>query len=345
MTVGLVALACSHAIGIVPHGVASRGAGGGTAAAGAAGSAPEAGQGEAAPPDASPTEAEPADAAGDSSLDAGIGPGSLSCADAGKYIFLFDKSDTLLRFDPTIADPSAITIVGPMQCASDQVVPNSMAVDREGRGWALYGNWVSTPQQYDCAGVFLVDLGDGHCLGKSQVVCGSSGFNAFGMAFVGNPAGLDDTLYLANYVTPSLGKVDLSTGQIANLGTLPGSCELTGDAKGELWGFFPGDWLKKQPAELLELDPSNGQTLSTVPLPQIGALTPDAAAYPFPGASDYATAFWGGYVYVFFYMDGYDSSTNVWKISPSGSVQKYISNTGWHIVGAGVSTCAPVTPS
>ena len=40
--------------------------------------------------------------------------------------------------------------------------------------------------------------------------------------------------------------------------------------------------------------------------------------------------------------DSTDLSTNVWRVTVGGQVEKYIENTGLHVVGAGVSTCAPV---
>jgi hypothetical protein len=58
--------------------------------------------------------------------------------------------------------------------------------------------------------------------------------------------------------------------------------------------------------------------------------------------SAWAFAFWGGDYYIFLQGD-LDSSTNVWKMTATGSVTKYIPDTGFRIVGAGVSTCAPLS--
>jgi hypothetical protein len=46
----------------------------------------------------------------------------------------------------------------------------------------------------------------------------------------------------------------------------------------------------------------------------------------------------------FYQVDGVDVTTNVWKLTTDGNVVKYIPNTGLRIVGAGVSTCAPIEP-
>ena len=60
-------------------------------------------------------------------------------------------------------------------------------------------------------------------------------------------------------------------------------------------------------------------------------------------AMDWAFAFWGGSFYIFLERDS-DSSTIVWKMdSSTGAVTKAVNNTGRNIVGAGVSTCAPIT--
>jgi len=221
--------------------------------------------------------------------------------------------------------------VGTMGCAGGDG-PNSMAVGRDGYAYVLYGAQdMFFPDVYTCAGVLKVDIKTAACAGPSAIQCGSSGFQKFGMGFATDTASTTaEALYLSNSLSPSLGKVDLQSGQVAILGGLPGGAEFTGNAKGELWGFFPDP----APPRVLQIDKTNGQTLTTFPL---GAL-PDVG---FSGYA-YAFAFWGGAFYIFYYVQDVDSSTNVWKLDLDGNVTKYIPNTGMRIVGAGVSTCAPV---
>jgi hypothetical protein len=59
--------------------------------------------------------------------------------------------------------------------------------------------------------------------------------------------------------------------------------------------------------------------------------------------SAWAFAFWGGDYYIFLEGDADFSGTNVWKMTSTGTVTKYIPDTGMRIVGAGVSTCAPLS--
>ncbi len=58
--------------------------------------------------------------------------------------------------------------------------------------------------------------------------------------------------------------------------------------------------------------------------------------------SAWAFAFWGGRYYVFI-EETLAPSTDVWRLDPSdGSFERVLEDTGYRIVGAGVSTCAPV---
>lgn len=62
-------------------------------------------------------------------------------------------------------------------------------------------------------------------------------------------------------------------------------------------------------------------------------------------ASSAAWAFayyWGGSFYLFYMVSPPDTATRVYKIGSEGTLNVHIDNTGLEIVGAGVSTCAPV---
>jgi hypothetical protein len=57
----------------------------------------------------------------------------------------------------------------------------------------------------------------------------------------------------------------------------------------------------------------------------------------------WAFAFYGGDFWVFLQRDS-DNSTNVWHLDgTSGAVTEALNDTGRTIVGAGESTCVPVT--
>jgi hypothetical protein len=85
------------------------------------------------------------------------------------------------------------------------------------------------------------------------------------------------------------------------------------------------------PPSVRQLDKSSGVTIDQHQLNELGSTPPSAWAF----------AFWGGRFYVF-YQALLDPSTNVWRVDPDGTVTQILPNIGYRIVGAGVSTCAPV---
>lgn len=259
----------------------------------------------------------------------GPGPGpSSNCAAETEFVYVLNAANVLYRFDPTVASPAAFTKIGPLGCSAGQG-PNSMSVGRDGFAYVLYGadNGLGG---YKCAGVYRVDITDASCKGQTSFQCGSAGFKKFGMGFTTDaPGGDADSLYIGNSLAnPMLGKVDLTSGQVTAVGTLPGGAEFTGNSNAELWGFFPDQ------NAVIQVDKASGGTLASYPLSGLPQATLGYA---------YAFAFWGGAFYVFYYAEGQDASSNVYKLDPSnGSFGKYISNVGFRIVGAGVSTCAPL---
>ncbi len=133
-------------------------------------------------------------------------------------------------------------------------------------------------------------------------------------------------------VTQQLGSVDIGSLVLTPRGNVPGWPELTGTGSGELWAFFPGT----SPPSVRELDKASGTSLQTFAASSIGS-------GDITHAEAWAFAFWGGRFYIFYQEDS-DPSTNVWRLDPAdGSITEVLPDTGHSIVGAGVSTCAPVT--
>lgn len=312
LTVALVVAACSGAgeSNTFPSGSGGSAGAGGTNASGAGGS------GGVIMNDAGP---------------GGSGGGNQEgCSEETRYVYVIDSDNTMYKFDPQLQSTAAFVPVGPMGCQAGDG-PNSMAIGRDGFAYVLYGTQDPVWGDYTCSGVYKVDIKTAACAGLSSFQCGSAGFQKFGMGFATDSATTtNEALYLSNSLSPQLGKVDLGSGQVAALGTLPGAAEFTGNAKGELWGFFPD----QTPPKVIQVDKANAQTMQSFSL----------AALPDLGTSGYAYAFafWGGSFYIFYDVEDVDTSTNVWKLDANGTVTKYIPNTGLRIVGAGVSTCAPV---
>ena len=178
-----------------------------------------------------------------------------------------------------------------------------------------------------------VSLDNAACLEPTPFVCGTEGFKKFGMGFATvSAASTEDRLFIGNSLDEVLAVLDVDTGEVTVVGELPESRgEFTGNKDGELWGFFPYE----SPPAVLYLDKNNASTIRRLDMSQ---LTPIGAAT----SAAWAFAFWGGDFFLFYEVEPPDSSTNVYKLEPEGQFGIYIPNTGLRIVGAGVSTCAPV---
>ena len=82
----------------------------------------------------------------------------------------------------------------------------------------------------------------------------------------------------------------------------------------------------------MQIDKTNGTTLATISM----------RTFPDPGGIDtFAFATWSGDFYVFVREYGMGSSTDVYKVTSAGAMSKVLSDVGFDVVGAGVSTCAP----
>jgi hypothetical protein len=257
----------------------------------------------------------------DSGTSSGLdGSATNDCTEAARWVYVLDSNRTLMQFRP---DDLVFTTIGALDCASD-ATPFSMAVDRDGRAWVLYQN----------GAMFSVSTADASC-SPTTFTPNQAGFELFGMGFASDAEGSEaETLYVAGGPMASiamgsstLGTIDEASLVLTSLGTLPGWPELTGTGAGELWGFFPDS----EPASVRQLDKSSGASLATFDLSAVGSGMPAAWAF----------AFWGGRFYVFL-QSAADLSTNVWRVDPTdSSVTRVLENTGFRIVGAGVSTCAP----
>jgi len=261
----------------------------------------------------------------DGATEAGGGTPS-DCSAAATFVYVLDSDNTLFKFDPKIASKSAFTRIGVVNCGTG-TSPNSMAVARDGTAY------VDLMQSSSCKGVYKVDIKTAECKGATSFTCGSSGFGQFGMGYSTNSAGTTaETLYIGDTNASKMATLDPATGAVAVVGTLPASGpEFTGNAAGELWAFMP----QASTPKVAQIDKATGAAIKTF---NLTALKSSIVISP----SAWAFAFWGGDYYIFLQGD-LDSSTNVWKMTATGSVTKYIPDTGFRIVGAGVSTCAPLS--
>ncbi|MFM2418428.1 MAG: hypothetical protein RL385_3151 [Pseudomonadota bacterium] len=245
------------------------------------------------------------------------------CSEAAKLVYVIDSDGTFSSFAP---DSLSFREIGKVKCAPTGS-PFSMSVDRSGVGWVVY----------DSGAMFNVSTTDGQCTPLARPA-GDQGFTKFGMGFVASMgAGSADELFIAgerpfnlnfDFAT-YLGRIDTRTLATSRVGALAGQVpELTGTGDGKLWAFYA----QSSPPSLAQLDLATGAPLETHVLSSI-----DSA-----GAQAWAFAFWGGDIWLFLAPIGGDSTT-VWRVDGKTFAQTpVLPSTGRFIVGAGVSTCAPL---
>jgi hypothetical protein len=271
-------------------------------------------------------------------FDAGVGGGGGAppgvCTEQTQAMYLFAStgvsSAALYKFVPAT---KALSMVGAVTCPTSGS-PFAMSVDRNGVAWALFDN----------GQLFELDTKTAACT-ASGLLAGQQGFSTFGMGFVADQqGGTTETLYItqadANPSDDQLGSIDTTqsppvvslvghyNGGMGKPSPLVGAADATGTGDGRLFGFF-----HTTPTQIAQIDKSTAQILGVASVPGVTI----GAAWAF--------AFWGGTFWLFTW-DGF---------SPTGSVlQQYDPTTqtvttvstgiGFVVVGAGVSTCAPLKP-
>jgi hypothetical protein len=243
------------------------------------------------------------------------------CVEASQWIYTIDRNGVLARFDPSMLTFTKIaTLDCPGPGGTRDSHPNSMAVDQNAVAWVAYreGN------------LFKVDITTGKCEATSFQVR-QHGLLHFGMGFVFDPTTGEDTLYIAgresdSATTSTLATVSFPSLIVTPVGTIAtGQPELSGTGDGQLWGFVPAldffDW----EASLTRFDPATGSSMESYTYPELAS------------ASTWAMKFWGGSFWIFLdtfvYHVPRDAKDHIEWVANYNSAQ---------IVGAGVSSCAPV---
>lgn len=255
--------------------------------------------------------------------DAGAGAG---CSEEAKLVYVLSREKDLYSFKP---DTLTFARIGTLGCAAGTATPNSMAVDRSGTAWVNYNDgslWKVSTKDASCTSTTLP-----HSLGR------------FGMAFSSNGVGSsEETLYvmdMADDILPfddkdgrGLYTIDLKAMSISPVGDFSGSlaqqgAELTGTGDGKLFGFFT-----TRPASLAEIQKSNAATPSPRSLSSVDTGTA------------WAFSFWGGDFWLYTATGVGSSDVTRVKASSDNSISVVKRQVGFGIVGAGVSTCAPLAP-
>ena len=268
------------------------------------------------------------------------GNGNGCSGQAADYVYVLSAENDLYSFAPA---QKVFTKIGTLGCQTT-MQPNSMAVDRNAVAWVNYVQ--SDKRGNDTAGViYQVSTQDATCQPTPTVTL-PAGFYRVGMGYSTQGTSTSETLYIAGTGNGAggsgtgLGEISGTTATSLGMftGTLAGqNAELTGTGDGRLFGFF---------TTVPTVQVAQIQTDSTQGTPgTILSQTPMNGVVP---PTDWAFSFWGGHFYLYTSLGlpaPIGMGSNVTDYDPvSGSIDTtYMQNIGFDIVGAGVSTCAPVT--
>ncbi|MBL8622808.1 MAG: hypothetical protein JNK64_15945 [Myxococcales bacterium] len=238
-----------------------------------------------------------------------------------ELVYVVDSDATLYAFDPRKLPGDPFRRIAALDCDAARAV-NSMAVDRRGVAWLGYQNGL----------VHRASIIDGRCVGRGAAPRGAP--RTFGMGFVTDGAkATTETLFVASGEGPGTTLARLDTAAqpttfepVATLAGDGNHPELTGTGDGRLFAYFPAPGRGR----IQELDRATGAAIGTPWV--LGDATADVSAYAF--------AHWGGTFYVFTTVDGVSSVHAV--PMQAGAPARVATDLPMRIVGAGVSTCAPL---
>ncbi|HEY4058091.1 MAG TPA: hypothetical protein VGM39_15860 [Kofleriaceae bacterium] len=247
-----------------------------------------------------------------------------------ELIYVIDSSNTLLRFDPRKLPNDPFETVATLACSSRG--PFSMGVDRNGIAWI----------EYDNGSLYRVSIVDGHC--SHDAIDPDGAPREFGMGFVSDGPNAPEHLMTAKFndgKSPTeIAELDLTVNPpkwktVGSLHSGAMSPELSGTGDGQLFGYTP------------ETPLGGSDTPSGRGWVQAISRTDGSAQGPrwqLPGTSKetdgWAFAHYAGVFYVF---ATFDDNSMVYAVHrKTGKVEQIMENLPHRIVGAGVSTCAPL---
>jgi len=236
------------------------------------------------------------------------------CPDAGAtLVYVLGSANELYSFyPPTLAFTSIGTITCPAKSS-----PNSMAVTRSGIAFTnfLDGN------------LYEISTENAACKATTYVP-NQDNVTTYGMGYAGLPDG-GEQLYVSENGSKTaigLGFIDTTSFTLNFIGAFQPqqfNCELSGTGAGQLFGFCPFG----SGSYLIEINPTNAAVSSSH---QLSAGSNNTS---------FAFAFWGGDFWIF---TGNGQST-VTEYDPVAQKETTVATAPIEIVGAGVSTCAPLS--
>ena len=241
-----------------------------------------------------------------------------NCGSGAEFVYTIDQlTNQLSRFEP---QTKTFTDLGALSCNQGGATPFSMSVDRNTVAWVLY----------DSGTLYRVDINNSLACTKTTWAS-PMGLTVFGMGFSTDvPGGSTDSLFVGGGASQglssySLATVDTTTMTAQIVGTEPDLPEMTGNSNAELWGFIP----EAATARVVQFDKTNGSILTSFTEPTLAG-----------SSNGYAFAHWGGDYWVFLSTE---AMTTVYQVDHStGAITSTTPAPGRTVVGAGVSTCAPI---
>jgi hypothetical protein len=256
------------------------------------------------------------------------GGNAEGCSEESKLVYVLSLEGDVYSFAPAL---KKFTKIGRLDCGpigGSHLVPISMAVDRSAVAWV---NLWDDPGKVNR--LYKFDI--------KAVTCSPTGIlgDFGGLGFSTDQGSSNhETLFVttsstSNTNTDALATIDFSLRALKPLGDLSSMVgELTGTGDDRLYGL-----VLDTPLTISQIDKTSFALARPASLANV----------EMPVEPMYAFSFWGGDFYIYTATSTSPSqTTNVARYRPSdGSVDtSYMTSIGFHIVGAGVSTCAPTTP-
>lgn len=268
--------------------------------------------------------------------DASTGDG---CSEDNKKIYVLSSDPTagsyLLRFDPASL---TYTTIGKLDCQpSTSFFPHSMAIDRQGTAWVGMNS----------GALFRVSTTNAACTDSGMALEQETVQN-YGMGFATVGMSTVEKLYIAatgsawtgqpSQPMSKLGTIDTTALKISIIGPLdaptPSNSELTGAGDGTLFTMVVDvSNIQSPKVSVAKLDATTGASLETKPV-------------ALDAKSGFAFAHWGGDLWLF--TQAPDGKARVAQLEwATGTVKQTVDKdlgVPGFILGAGVSTCAPLVP-
>jgi hypothetical protein len=234
-------------------------------------------------------------------------------------VYVVSRERELFSFDPPTV---SLRTVGPLRCDLSSN-PNSMAVSRNGDAFVGYAG----------GALYRVSTRDARCRDTAFDI-GQLQADRYGMGFAADPATGAETLFIAQLFgrdtnARGLEIINTRTFELMFVGAFDPplqQVELTGTGDGRLFGFA--------------MDPVGSRLVS---IDKDTARVQDVRSLAIGGTAgmgySFAVAFWGG---DFYFFTSQDTNSTVTRYSPSDDSVETLGQVEANIVGAGVSTCAPL---